>query len=89
MGKSIAEGGMSEEQMIEWLGKATPIQLLEKWRMTPFGTPWFRGAVGKLFSQKFSDARKSMSRDEWVAMSEQVGFENSYPRRAMGPFRAA
>ena len=60
----------------DWIDNASYEQLLEKWRFSPVGSPWFQGEVGEYFAKVMKDRRSQPGGDdEHVRASKAIGWE--------------
>jgi hypothetical protein len=45
------------EAMKKWIDAASYMELLDKWRFAPVGSPWFVGEIGKYYAKVMSMKR--------------------------------
>jgi len=68
--QSNAQKSLTPEQMKVWIDKATPYEIMEKWRFEPAGSPWCTGEVGEYLGKKWIEMRKNITPAEYVQMSK-------------------
>lgn len=61
--------------MKAWIDLATYEQLLDKFRIAPIGSPWFKGEIGEYYSQKLVEKRKEVGNVAAVAASKLIGWD--------------
>jgi hypothetical protein len=65
---------MTDEQMREWIDKASYEQLLKQWRFAPFGDPFFQGDIGDYYSKQLAKKRDEVGDEEHVRISKEIGW---------------
>jgi len=68
----MGDTDMTEQEMKDWIDKASLVELLQKWRFAPSGDPFMQGEVGTHFSNTMF-ALRDKDNDAWVSASKQVG----------------
>ena len=64
---------LSEENK-KYIDKLSYYGLLERWRNSPAGDPWFQGETGKYWGERMRAMRDSGTVDH-VATSKQIGWD--------------
>ena len=67
---------MTENEMLEWIKRATYEELMEKVRREPCGSRWFVGDVGKAFVIARQVRASTLTQAEKVAVSKRVGWSS-------------
>ena len=66
---------MTEDEMREWIDKASYEELLGKWRRAPGGDPFFIGEIGDHFVKTMKAKCYAVGNAEAVQASKNVGWQ--------------
>jgi hypothetical protein len=50
-------------------------EMLEKWRFSEIGSPWFQGETGAYFAKTMAEKRNAIDDETKVALSKALGWE--------------
>lgn len=64
---------MTNEDMKEWIDKASYLELLRRWRFAPAGDPFFQVPIGSYYSKVMAEKKAALGPGEAVAASKAVG----------------
>ena len=66
-----------EDQILRnWIDNASYSQLLQRWRHAPAGDRMFAGNLGIYYSSVMAEKKRSLTNDEQVKVSKQIGWDN-------------
>lgn len=68
------EGKMNEQEMREWINKASYKELLSRWRFSPSGSPWFQGELGQHYEAVMRKRKEEVGDEQHVAISKNIGW---------------
>ncbi len=63
-----------DQEIKDWIDKASYEDLLRKWRFAPVGSPFFVGEEGNYYSKIMAD-KKAVDHNEAVRASKTIGWE--------------
>lgn len=64
----------TEEEMKEWIDKASYEELLRKWRFAPSGDPFFHKEMGIYYSMAMAKKQKEVGYEGHVKASKKIGW---------------
>lgn len=62
------------EQMKEWIDKASYAELLSTWRHSPVGSPYFQGETGAYYAKVMKEKRENVGNAEHARASKTIGW---------------
>ena len=65
---------MSDQDMKDWIDRASYEDLLRKWRNAPVGSPFFQGEIGDYYSEKMKQKRIEVGPAEHTRVSKSIGW---------------
>ena len=66
---------MTEQEMKQWIDGSSYETLLDKWRFSPPGNPFFQGEVGQYYKDVMFTKRDALSNEDQVRASKNVGWD--------------
>ncbi len=63
----------SIEEMKAWIDSASYESLLQRWRFSPVGSPWFQGEIGLHYATIMAEKSKKTPVGERVRASKSIG----------------
>jgi hypothetical protein len=62
-------------EMKAWIDNASYESLLERWRNSPVGSPWFQGDLGDYYAKVMRERREKVGDAEHVRASKSIGWK--------------